>query len=125
MGKKNKSELERKLKSQSDELQNITVEHKKTAKKLQDLMVQAENEANKAVGGNEMLNLRIKSLKNQLDISESELDLAQTEKRKIQEENLDKDKEIQIMAKTVSDLRAQLRIAQAASKGAQMEITTI
>ena len=88
-------------------------------------MVQAENEANKAVGGNEMvndywkwlksyesydmingpwivvltlfqLNLRIKSLKNQLDISESELDLAQTEKRKIQEENLDKDKEIQV-----------------------------
>ena len=75
--KKNKSELERKLKSQSDELQNITVEvrfipfewliiydswiriyfqHKKTAKKLQDLMVQAENEANKAVGGNEMVN---------------------------------------------------------------------
>ena len=42
------------------------------------------------------LNLRIKSLKNQLDISESELDLAQTEKRKIQEENLDKDKEIQV-----------------------------
>ena len=31
-------------------------QHKKTAKKLQDLMVQAENEANKAVGGNEMVN---------------------------------------------------------------------
>ena len=36
------------------------------------------------------LNLRIKSLKNQLDISESEVDLA------IQEENCDKDKEIQV-----------------------------
>ena len=42
------------------------------------------------------LTLRIKSLKNQLDISESELDLAQTDKRKIQDENLSKEKEIQV-----------------------------
>lgn len=118
-------ELEKRLKSQSDELQTITEEHKKTTRKLQDLMRQAESEANKAVGGNEMLTLRIKSLKNQLDISESELDLAQTDKRKIQDENLSKEKEIQIQNKNISDLRAQLRIAQAASAGAQMEITTI
>ena len=78
-------------------------------------MVQAEQEANKAVGGNEMvrtsnlshlvifiqLNLRIKSLKNQLDISESELDLAQTEKRKFQEENLDKDRELQVSIRLI------------------------
>ena len=50
------------------------------------------------------LNLRIKSLKNQLDISESELDLAQTEKRKIQEENLDKDKEIQVKTEVGSHI---------------------
>ena len=91
--------------------QNQLFQHKKTTRKLQDLMKQAESEANKAVGGNEMvknnfyvffqqiefqLTLRIKSLKNQLDISESELDLAQTDKRKIQDENLAKEKEIQV-----------------------------
>lgn len=123
--KRKNTDLEKRLKSQSDELQTITEEHKKTSRKLQDLMKQAESEANKAVGGNEMLTLRIKSLKNQLDISESELDLAQTDKRKIQDENLAKEKDIQTQNKTISDLRAQLRIAQAASAGAQMEITTI
>ena len=79
-------------------------------------MKQAESEANKAVGGNEMvriqvfknfqinqiqLTLRIKSLKNQLDISESELDLAQTDKRKIQDENLAKEKDIQVLTPTL------------------------
>jgi len=88
-------------------------------------MVQAEQEANKAVGGNEMLNLRIKSLKNQLDISESELDLAQTEKRKFQEENLEKDRELQTLQKSIGELRVQLRLAQAASNNIEMEITTI
>lgn len=69
--------------------------------------------------------------------------MAQTDKRKIQDENLTKEKEIQvsnkyyfklinlilkkIQNKTISDLRAQLRIAQAAASGAaaHMEITTI
>lgn len=40
----------------NEESINVQFQHKKTAKKLQDLMVQAENEANKAVGGNEMVN---------------------------------------------------------------------
>jgi hypothetical protein len=64
-------------------------------------------------------------LKNQLDISESELDLAQTEKRKFQEENLEKDRELQTLQKSIGELRVQLRLAQAASKNIDMEITMI
>merc|ERR1712130_217271 len=64
-------ELDRKLKGENKELRQITEQHKKTEKKLKEVLNQAENETNRTSGDNEMLQLRLKSLKQQLDISES------------------------------------------------------
>ncbi|CAG5097554.1 Oidioi.mRNA.OKI2018_I69.XSR.g15126.t2.cds [Oikopleura dioica] len=122
--KKKCDDLEKRLQDETKELKIIMEQHKKTEQKLRHVLSQAENSSSKNNANNEVLELRLKSMKQQLDISESELDLAQNEKRKFRDECSAKDEELTNLSKQIASLQARLRIAEA-SKSGQMEITTI